>query len=172
MTATKKETIMKAFFAKLWDRTKAFVKSAFVLAIVPVTVGVLDLLGCLSGGLLGPAVLSGVILCVSIFFVTMNLSPTLRTGVYRFIGSYGGWLDLVATVVLTYLGFKMGVTMGLVAMMMGLNLSAMFSIVRISQILTDPYVRHAFADEMSANRARHPKPRNADQSRGWAPAAT
>ncbi len=145
---------MKAFFSALWDGIKSFTKSAVILAVVPVSVAVLDLLGCLSGGLLGPAVLAGVIFVVSVFFITMNLSPKLRAGCYKFVGSYGGWLDLVATVVLTYVGFSSGVTMGLALMMMGLNLSAMFSIVRISQILTDPYVRASFAEEMSGGTAR------------------
>lgn len=145
---------MKQFFSGIWDGFKTFMRGAFILAVVPVTVAILDILGCLSGGLLGPAVLSAVMLCVSIFFVTVNLSPSLRAGVYKFIGSYGGWLDLIATCVLTFVGFKLGVTMGLVALMMGLNLSAMFSIVRISQILTDPYVRAAFAEEMAGTTAR------------------
>jgi len=145
---------MRLFLKGLWENISSFVKSAFILAVVPASVAILDVLGCLSGGLLGPAVLSGVILCVSIAFVTINLSPKIRRGVYEFIGSYGGWLDLVATAVLTYIGFSTGPTLGLVCMMMGLNLSAMFSIVRISQILTDPYVRAAFAEEMAGTTAR------------------
>ena len=145
---------MKAFFGGLWQGIKSFAKSAFILAVVPVSVAVLDLLGCLSGGLLGPAVLAGVIFVVSVFFITMNLSPPLRAGCYKFVASYGGWLDLVATVVITYIGFSSGVTMGLALMMMGLNLSAMFSIVRVSQILTDPYVRATFAQEMAGNTTR------------------
>ena len=155
---------MKDFFSKLWDGFKSFMKSAVVLTIVPVTVAVLDSLGCLSGGMLGPAVLTAIVFCVSVFFILMNLSPSLRAGSLKVIGKYGGWIDLVATVVLTYMGFHASVTMGLTMLMLGLNLSAMFSIIRLSQILTDPYVRRTFADEMNGGESasRKPKPRHRD----------
>lgn len=153
---------VKSFFSNAWDVIKSFLRGAVILTIVPVTVALLDVAGCLSGGLLGPAVLAGVIFVVSFAFITVNLSPKLRKGCYQFIASYGGWLDLVCTILLTYLGFQAGVTMGLAMMMIGLNLSAMFSIVRLSQILSDPVVRADFAKEMGGSTAR-PKARTKPQ---------
>ena len=147
------------FIKDSWDSVKQFCKSLFILSIVPVSVAILDIAGFLTGSLLAPAVMSGIIFVVSILFVSVNLSSKLRRGVYKFVGSYGGWLDLIATVVVTCIGFQVGVTMALALMMLGLNLSALFSIIRLSQILTDPKVRQAFAIEMGGKATAKPKRR-------------
>jgi hypothetical protein len=158
---------MKAFLVNLWDKIKSFVKGTLILGIVPATVAVLQATGLMAA--FGPVLLSVVMVAVAVLFVTIQLTPNLRAGVWRFITHYGGWLDLVAVAVITCLALEVGATVGMIALTMGLSLSAMFSIVRISQIVCDPNVRAQFAQELGG-RMRRPKPRNYAQAGRWATA--
>ena len=129
-------------------KIKAFVKGIALLAIIPTVVVAIDILGFFTGGLMTVAVVSGVALVLSMVFVTLNFKEGARNTFNRVIGSNVGWIDLAQTVLLTYVGFKLSVTMGLVMLVVGLNISMYLCALRTSRILCDKTARTEFCREV------------------------
>ena len=146
---------MKTFFSGirdwitgLWESGCRLAKSLFVTLVIPIVVIGMDILGLFMGApILVSAVLGGMVLCISIFFILVGMPAGPRARTTKFIGRYGFWIDLVLTTVLTIAGFKMGATLGLVAMLMGLNISALTAMIRVACMITDEQLRDEFIGE-------------------------
>jgi len=74
--------------------------------------------------------LSGIAACLSVAFLLFGFAPETRKKVVRFLARYGNYLDMVLTAVLTLIGFKVSVTMGLTALFIGVNLSGSLALIR------------------------------------------
>ena len=134
-----------------YEEAKATGKTVTMLLLIPVTVLSINVLGMLCGGLLGPAILAGVVFTFSFCFILWNMGMKRMLIVRDFVSSYAGWLDLAQTLFLTWLGFHLGgVIMGLTFMALGLDLSACFSLLRLWSVLTNDKQRKIYDEEMCA----------------------
>jgi hypothetical protein len=83
-----------------------------------------------SSGILFIAVVSGLLACISIAALWVGATPKIKEVILK-VGKHGSWwMDLALTLTLTILGFSLGPTMGLLGVMLGLNMTAMFAILR------------------------------------------
>lgn len=104
------------------------------------TVLLVNTLGLLFGaGLLFSGIAAGVGLSLSLAMLWLGMPKEIKIGnkiipLKKLIlksALYSTWiLDVLITVLLTLLGFSVGPTMGIIATFLGLNISAMFSLLR------------------------------------------
>lgn len=131
-------------------RVKETSKDVSMLLIIPMAVMGINVIGVLSGGLLGPAILAGVVFTLSFCFILLNMGLKKMIIVRNFVASYAGWVDLIQTVFLTWLGFHLGgVILALTMTGIGLNLSGCFSLLRLWAVCTSDKHRKEYREEMA-----------------------
>lgn len=81
-------------------------------------------------GILFTGCVAGAALSISTLMLYTAAPPTVKNFILRW-GSGAGWIvDTVITLGLACLGFTFGATMGVVSLFIGLNVSAMFALIR------------------------------------------
>lgn len=111
---------IKEFFAK--------VKNFFSTAVV--VISAIDLIMIVIGHLAGLVAITGMAATISIAFILLGMKPELRKKAVVAIADYGLWIDGGLTVILTIYGLLHSVTIGLTAMMIGLNITMLIAICR------------------------------------------
>lgn len=145
------------------SETKATVKTATLLLVIPVSVLALNGLGLLMGGIMAMSVLTAVVFSISVVFASLQFGMKTLVRVRDFVAGYpamfgfksdvctAGILDLTQTLVLTVLGFTLGsVTLATAFLFLGLNISCLFAILRIWKCLSSKQAMSEFQAEMSA----------------------
>lgn len=116
---------------KTVTRIYSFIENKFPggnVTLFLVTLNIVAL--CITSGLLYMAVISGFLACVSLTTLYVSANPQIKQFILK-IGKNGSWwMDLILTGVLTILGFSLGPTMGLMGVMLGLDMTLMFSLLR------------------------------------------
>ena len=130
--------------------TKETLKVTSILLLIPATVVGINIIGFLMGGIIGSAVMGGVVFSISFVFILLNMGMDKLIKVRNYAASHSGYIDLVQTLVLTYIGFHIGgVTIAMALMVLGLNISAVLSGFRLWAVLTDKSQRVLFNKEFN-----------------------
>ncbi len=135
-TQRKGDKELKLRIQSAWQAILGFVKRAWehiqpMLPGVAIAVVCIDLIGViLPSAIVVGAVLSGMVASISLLFVVSNLPLGIRLTVVKLVARYGYLVDAVATVFLTLWGFQLSVTLGIVAMVIGLHISGIVSVFR------------------------------------------
>jgi hypothetical protein len=120
----------------MWQSMKDVISHlpGVALTVVGISLGILTL----GIPILVTAVLSGVAVVLSLVFVLMAMPKQAKEFCIKNTPKYGWILDAIITGTLTVIGFKISVTMGLVGMLVGFNISALLSWMRFLEHMKKP----------------------------------
>jgi hypothetical protein len=126
-------------------------KTGFVVFLV---VLLIDLIVSIFGGPLARAAMQvGIMTVMSLVLIWFGFNPTTKSKVVRFMALYGAWIDLAATIVLTYVGFFVlgSVMMAMVAMFVGFHVTAICALCRLMWFMKHP-------EDFSCETSQDPEP--------------
>jgi len=116
---------MKKLLRRTWEFIRTYVPGVFL------TVLLLDVLLLVLGtSVILAGALSGIAALVSMVLILFGCRPNKRLGIIRFFAVYSSPIDIVGTVIVTWIGFSMSVTLGLAALVIGLNLTGFLALMR------------------------------------------
>ena len=115
-------------FSNMWEKVKNFFMRlpGITISVLGITLGIFTL----GFPLLEMAVMAALAVVLSLVFVLWGAPKEIRNFVVDHAPKYGWIVDAAITCVLTIVGFQMSVTMGLVGMLVGFNLSALLELMR------------------------------------------
>ncbi len=97
---------------------------------ITVTAFVFTIISFVMGHIMAVAALAGIVMTISISCLYAGCPTQLKSAVLWTCAKFGWYLDVIVTIALTLIGFKLGATLGIVAMVLGMNLSMLMSICR------------------------------------------
>lgn len=123
--------VKKTFAEKVKDtvvETATRAVSAIPGGIVTLIAIILTTLAFIMGHLLAMAAISGIVMSVSISCIYLNAPAKFKEIILMLCAKFGWYIDIAVTTTLTLMGFHLGATLGIVAMVVGLHVSMMVAI--------------------------------------------